>query len=590
MKLSQLYSNKNTFKHIVFNKGINVVLGKVTKKYDLAKDSHNLGKSTLISVLDFMLLKDIDKNHFFRQFNSKFNGLTLYLEIILNSGEYLTICRSIDDPNKISFKKNDARTVANEATKWDVLDLSLTKSITQLDEYLHFDVLQTWKYRKSVTYFLRGQKDYNDIFQLGKYQNGKHVDWKPFMFDLLGFDGNLLTEKYELDGKIENNKTFINAIEKEFSVNKGDIDKINGRISLKHAELEETKRLIDSFNFYQQERSLNKNLIDNIEASIAELNSLEYSLSYDLDKAQKSISNTTSFDIEQLKEIYADVNVFFPSSLIQDYKALERFNKDITEERNRYLKKRIKEISAQLEETREKLKTLNEQRNGTLNILQNKDSFKKFKSYQISLAKIEGDISQLEEQLKNIDKIASIKDIVSELKGKLDTATKKIEEHIKYQDNTINTEIKKTFNNVFRTVFNVSALLYVSINSSGNIEFYSEVANEDDESRITAESNGNTYRKMLCVAFDLAVLIAYNKKSFYRFVYHDGVLEGLDNRPKRKFIKLIREYCQKYDIQYIFTSIEDDLPSDILDSFTDEEKCLILDDSGDEGKLFGFSY
>lgn len=589
MKLSQLYSNKDTFKHIIFNKGINVVLGKVTKKYDLAKDSHNLGKSTLISVLDFMLLKDIDKNHFFKQFNDKFSGITLYLEIILNSGEYLTIGRNIDDPNKISFKKNDARTVVNEGTKWDVLDLSLAKSITLLDEYLHFDVLQTWKYRKSVTYFLRGQKDYNDIFQLGKYQNGKHVDWKPLMFDLLGFDGKLLTDKYELDGKIENNKAFITAIEDEFAVKKGDLDKIKGRISLKYAELEETKRLIDSFNFYQQERSLNRNLIDNIEASIAELNSLEYSLSYDLDKAQKSISNTTSFDIEQLKEIYADVNVFFPDSLTQDYKALERFNKDITEERNKYLKKRIKEIETQLEATREKLRALDEQRNGTLTILQSKDSFKKFKNYQISLAKIEGEISRSEEQLKNIDKIANIKDVVSELKGKLDAATKKIEEHIKYQDNAINAEIRNIFNNVFRTVFNIPALLYVSINSSGNVEFHSEVANED-ESTITAESNGNTYRKMLCVAFDLAVLIAYSKNSFYRFVYHDGVLEGLDNRPKRKFIKLIREYCQKYNIQYIFTSIEDDLPSDILDSFTDEEKCLILDDSGDEGKLFGFSY
>lgn len=138
-------------------------------------------------------------------------------------------------------------------------------------------------------------------------------------------------------------------------------------------------------------------------------------------------------------------------------------------------------------------------------------------------------------------------------------------------------------------MFNVPALLYVSINSSGNVEFRSLVANED-ESRITAESNGNTYRKMLCVAFDLAILIAYNKKSFYRFVYHDGVLEGLDNRKKKKFIELIRNYCEQYDVQYIFTSIEDDLPLDILESFTAEEKCLILDDSGDEGKLFGFSY
>lgn len=589
MKLSQLYSNYEHFKPIEFNSGINIILGQVTKKYDLTKDSHNLGKSTLIAVLDFMLLKQIDKTHFFKQFNDKFNGIILYLEVLLNSGEYLTIRRSINDSNKISFKNSNIKSLYNEDTEWDTKDLSLTKSVKLLNKYLGFDVLKSWEYRKSVTYFLRTQNDYNDIFQLGKYQNGQHVHWKPFIFDLLGFNGNLLTDKYNLDTQITNQTEFINSIKKEFSVDVGEIDKVKGSIDLKYAELDDTKKLIDNFNFYQQERSLNRNLIDKIESAIAELNSLEYSLSYELDKAQKSISNSISFDIDQLEEIYKDVQVYFPDSLIREYKALERFNKDITEERNKYLKNRIEEISIQLKDTRQKLQELDNQRNGILSILQSKDSFKKFKSYQIDLAKIEGEISRLEEQLKNIDKISGLKDIVSELQDKLGEATKNIENHIKQQDNIVYAEIRKVFNNVFRTVFNVPALLYVSINSSGNVEFRSQIANED-ESRITAESNGNTYRKMLCVAFDIAVLIAYNKKSFYRFVYHDGVLEGLDNRKKKRFIELVREYCAVFDIQYIFTSIEDDLPLEILNSFTKEEKCLTLDDSGNEGKLFGFSF
>lgn len=69
-----------------------------------------------------------------------------------------------------------------------------------------------------------------------------------------------------------------------------------------------------------------------------------------------------------------------------------------------------------------------------------------------------------------------------------------------------------------------------------------------------------------------------------------GVLEGLDNRKKHLFIELVRQYCQQYNLQYIFTTIEDDLPSDLFESFTEREKCLTLDDSGDSGKLFGFSF
>ncbi|MBP6810133.1 MAG: hypothetical protein KA138_01325 [Saprospiraceae bacterium] len=84
MKLSQLYANKG-FKNIVFNDGLNLVLAKVTKKLDLNKDSHNLGKTTLIAVIDFMLLKEVKEEHIFKTHQEKFLGYIFYLEIMLNN-------------------------------------------------------------------------------------------------------------------------------------------------------------------------------------------------------------------------------------------------------------------------------------------------------------------------------------------------------------------------------------------------------------------------------------------------------------------------------------------------------------------------
>ena len=95
---------------------------------------------------------------------------------------------------------------------------------------------------------------------------------------------------------------------------------------------------------------------------------------------------------------------------------------------------------------------------------------------------------------------------------------------------------------------------------------------------------------MLCAAFDLAVLATYSSKSFYQFVYHDGILEGLDNRKKQLYIDIVKRYCDSYGIQYIFSTIEDDLPNDILNSLQLDEICLELNDEDDKGKLFGFSY
>ena len=586
MKLSQLYSNKS-FKNTRFNDGINLVLAKVTKRLDRSKDSHNLGKTTLIGVIDFMLLKEIDQSHIFIQYQSKFTGYIFYLELLLNSGQYLTIRRSVDAPTKIGFKLNDTSVNLLNEDGWDMFAIKNAKA--ELEKYLAFDILNTWGYRKSVTYFLRSQKDYNDVFQLEKFKSGKHVNWKPFLFDLLGFNGALLTEKYSIDDEIENQKAFIARIKKQYSVESEEVDKIKGAIELNRSEQKELQEQIDSFNFYQQERNLNKEVIEDIEKNISELNTIEYNLDYDLEKAKESLSNKGSFDIDQLKKIYEEVNVFFPTNLVKDYKSLEEFNKRITEERNKYLNEKISQLSKQLKQIRQDLLRYDEKRNKALAVLKDKDSFRKFKTYQVELSKVEGEIARLEEKLTSIDRIAVLNEQTKQLTENLDSLIKQIGSQITSADNKIYPEIRRIFHNIFKYIFNTPALVYIEPNKNGNIEFRVEVT-KDNEIDITAESKGNTYQKMLCISFDLAVLVAYHKHSFYRFVYHDGALEGLDNRKKANFINLIRDYCLRHNLQYIFTSIQDDIPSDLMKTFTNDEICLTLDDSGDTGKLFEFSF
>lgn len=588
MKLSQLYANKS-FKNIVFNDGLNLVLAKVTKKLDLNKDSHNLGKTTLIAVIDFMLLKEVKEEHIFKKYQTKFSGYTFFLEILLNSGEYLTIKRSIDTPRKISFKTTKVSSNLLTEETWDKRNVVFEKAEIALNEYIAFDVLKHWSYRKSITYFLRSQKDYNDVFQLSKFSKGKDIDWKPFMFDLLGFNGTLLNEKYEIDAKISEQKRFINNLKNEFSVDTEELDKIKGAIGLKTAERKELQEEIDNFNFYQQERKLNKELVEDVESKISELNSAEYNLEFDLEKTKNSFSQNISFDIYQLKRIYEETEIFFPDNLVKDYKSLEEFNKQITEERNKYLEEKIVTLTNQLENVREILQKFDRKRNQILSVLKDKDSFKKFKSYQIDLTKIEGEISRLDEKLKSIDKIAILNETTNKLSKKLEALVKEINIQISASDNKVYPEIRRVFHNIFKYVFNVPAIIFMRQNSQGNIEFKVEVTKEN-EIDITAEGKGNTYQKMLCISFDIAVLVAYHKNSFYRFVYHDGALEGLDNRKKTNFINTIRRYCTDYNLQYIFTSIEHDIPSEMLKTFTDKEICLTLNDSGDDGKLFEFSF
>ena len=94
---------------------------------------------------------------------------------------------------------------------------------------------------------------------------------------------------------------------------------------------------------------------------------------------------------------------------------------------------------------------------------------------------------------------------------------------------------------------------------------------------------------MATVAFDIALLIYYSSHSFYRFVYHDGVLEGLDDRVKQRLIELTQRVCSEYGLQYILSLIDSDIPKcvgDVDHKFPMRAICLNLDDLDDNGKLF----
>ena len=101
MKISKIYSNKN-FKNIEFNEKFNAIVAQ--KKSDEKEDTHGLGKTTLIRVIDFLLLSSYNKNTDKLLGNNLFIGQDFYAEFKLNSGKYLVIKRSINTATKISFK------------------------------------------------------------------------------------------------------------------------------------------------------------------------------------------------------------------------------------------------------------------------------------------------------------------------------------------------------------------------------------------------------------------------------------------------------------------------------------------------------
>ena len=129
------------------------------------------------------------------------------------------------------------------------------------------------------------------------------------------------------------------------------------------------------------------------------------------------------------------------------------------------------------------------------------------------------------------------------------------------------------------------ALLSVSVNQHGHLDFRAELL--DEAGNATSADRGHSYKKLLCIAFDLAVLRAHLDDQFPRFAYHDGVFESLDDRKKENLLVVIRRYTA-LGIQSIITLIDSDLPQRATPEpvFTPDEIVLLLHDEGESGRLF----
>lgn len=588
MKLSKIYGNK-TFKSIELNDKFNVIIGKITDKSKHEKDTHNLGKSLLISVIDFILLKGFDRRKDFLGKNV-FKGWVFFGEFLLNDGNYLLIRRGVDVPSKISFKLNRFKLEGfQKDLDWDEEDLPFDKAKKKLNDYLNFDLLENWTYRKTITYFLRSQQDFQDVFKLNKFK-GKDKDWKPMVFDLLGFDGKILQEKAELEEKENDLEKQLSILKSEAHIDTSEKDKVQGLLDIKRDEHQKTEKRIDKFNFYEKDQEINQHLIEDIDTRIQILNSERYNASYEIEKIEKSLSiGAEEINIDELKKIYEEVKIYFPSEIIKTYEQLLEFNKSLTDERKKYLNENLDSVQTNLKDVSKKLRDLEQRKEELLEYLTDKDSYEKFKKNQKQLANLEAEILHLEDKLIAIDNASLIENQIKEIKHALEEKTIEIKKQIDLRKHT---EIRKTFNTIISSVLDVPAIISISQNKQGNVEFQANIQNPKNL-EITAEDFGTTYRKLLCIAFDLSVLIHYSSRSFFRFVYHDGALEALDDRKKIKFLNTVRRICRDFDLQYILTLIDSDLPKNEMNEiilFPGKEIALELDDMDESGKLFGISF
>jgi uncharacterized protein YydD (DUF2326 family) len=423
---------------------------------------------------------------------------------------------------------------------------------------------------------------------LSKFAGGKHIDWKPFMAMLLGFSEELVRQKYEVDDQIDAEEAFASRYSMESGTRVDSFDKIRGLLTIKKQELDELVRDSHEFDLHRTDTSLNEELVNVIERRNAELNDRLYTIDFELTQIEAAFDRKLRFDLDKIRIIFEQASLTLPDPMLRSYDELLAFNRGITEDRNSRLERRRSELATEKVTLAKELNSINQQRREMLSVLREEDWFKRFKQLQAEIAKANADASRLEAQLETVNRLDEFRQRIDEYEATKMRLAAEIRDEVKVGNPTFES-IRKRFNQIYRAVFDVPALLSVHPNGEGNLEFEANPVQDDSIPVATSEGDGHTYKKVLCAAFDLALLEAYQNRSFYRFVYHDGIFESLDDRKKLNLLKVVRESCSDSGLQYIMSVIDADIPRNSAGrrvEFQADEVILELSDSGDAGRLF----
>lgn len=597
MKLVRLYSNRpSVFVPIRFNgvsdDELSVVFARITRPKDARKDSHNLGKTTLISVIDFLLLKEVNEhNSFLIKHLDRFLDFIFFLEVLTPEGGFVTIRRPVGAATRISLKRHAADipdlTLAGK-DDWDHYEIPLDTAREILDSYLKLTVIAPWGYRKGVSYFLRTQADYQDYFQISKFQKGQDSQWKPYLAHLLGLNAENVQNKYDLDAEIEQLERQKEERQAEVQIGEEDFSRYSAQLEVKKSELAALSEQLETFDFSQEEGRVNKEVVDDVEGKISALNNQIYKHSYDIAQMKESLAQGVEFRLDAVKRIYDETATYMPERLAKDYSELVTFNRKLTRERNVLLRQQMKSLEAEVAEMRSDLDALNGKRMEYLRILRNADTFKKFKGLQRILSQNQAEVAYMEGQIERLGRVrklaARVRTIDVERQELINQITTDVE-----SPGSTSKRVSVEFHNLVRRVLGLDGEFYVTLNRSSNLDFKIDTKLNVKNAPVSSQSEGTTYKKLLCALFDLALLIVMTDKPFYHFVYHDGILEGLDTRKRRVLLDLLREVARKYHIQYVLSAIDSDLPRDEKDNridFLSKEIVLELSDQGMRGRLF----
>ena len=529
MKILKISSAIPSFRTVAFNPNFSIILG-VAKSLGVGK-SHNLGKTTLISLIDHILFGSRDSDRI-KAIKANFANPVFTVTLLIDG-----------------MKKD----VVVDYTK-------KRKPIFDADV------------RQSYEYFLRFQDDYKDEFRKVSIR-GKDSTWKPLILRLLGFNDRPLIEKYEIETAIAEYDSFLEIATSgnmQRARDESEIDRLN---ESKNSILES----IETLDLSKAEDTASKQISQSHDKKIAELKKSLFITRKELASINEALHEHTFVEISpaRIQEIYTELDIYFGDQLIRDLGDVQNFYEQISINRSTSLNRMKKQLTESITDTEAQLNILNSVRTRQMELVVSASSIDTYKALSLELARTESALASLTQDIYKESIMTAMKEkniLQTEQLGFAAAVGTEIDEN-----DTKFREVQEHYAAIMLEVMDITAEIVIEKNSTGNLTFKT-ISWRDG--KLSEELKGEMAKKISCAAFDVALRIVNNTDM--GFVIHDGVIDGADTNIKQKFVDAMKRRANEFNFQYILAAISDDLPA-----LASSDVVITLSDSTESELLFG---
>ncbi len=545
LKSLTIDNNGSVIRDIPFHKGINLIVDE-TKTFNRKESGNNVGKTTVLRLIDFCLggkgeniykdpeFKDKGSNSVVKEhLINKRVTITLVLkeDIEVLSSEEITIRRNFLS-RKDKIQEINGETFNN------------TEFLNELKRLIFKSKESKPTFRQIISKNIRDEK--NRLLNTVKvlHPTTTQEEYEALYLFWLGIDINSSDRKQKLTQQIKIEQNLQKRLRKD-----SNLSQLEHALFIIQRTIQELEVKKDSFNLNEEYKE-DLNRLNKTKAELTSISStisrLEIRTELILESKSELEKEIVNINVKQIKTLYNEAKLLIPN-LQKNFEDTLTFHNEMLKEKSKYLTNELPDLE---NEIRNKKRLLD-----SLLITEKELSEKLHKSGAIEdLQVIISDLNSAYERKGNIEEQKRMwEDTISKL-DEYEKELERINSGIFSLDETIKQRVRE-FNKYFAKISNdlYGEQFYLSQDKN-------EKGYELNISTITGNL-GTGKKKGQIAAFDLAYIQFAESQGIdcLHFILHDQIENVHDNQIS----SLLNDVVNKINCQYIIPVLRDKLPDDI---------------------------